>query len=148
MKPEYFDYIVMFFVILVVIAMIGKILRLQFSFFNFGIKEGMTSDDTTSDATKNDNCVNTTQSLDDINDKIDKKLSSITSSVTNKETRSKVEHLVTNYHDMLSVWAIHELMTTDASSTDCVNKLIGRLSMYGNAKKCLETSLEWLDAQP
>jgi hypothetical protein len=49
---------------------------------------------------------------------------------------------------MLSVWAIHELMVTDASSTDCVNKLIGRLSMYGNAKKCLETSLEWLDAQP
>jgi len=148
MKPEYFDYVVMFFVILVIIAMIGKILRLQFSFFNFGIKEGMTSDDTTTTPAASDNCVNTSQSIDDINDKIEKKLSSITSSVTNKDTRSKVEHLVTNYHDMLSVWAIHELMVTDASSTDCINKMIGRLAMYGNAKKCLETSLEWLDAQP
>lgn len=146
MEPQFFDYIVMFFAIIIVIAVIGKILRLQFSFFNIGVKEGMTSD-TSPDSTK-DSCINTMQSIDDINDKIEKKISSISSSVTNKDTRSKVEQLVTSYHDMLSMWAIHELMVTDASNTDCISKMIGRLSTYGNAKKCLETSLEWLDAQP
>lgn len=148
MIPQYSDYIVMFFAIIVIMVVVGKILRLQFSFFNIGVKEGMTSDESSTDNTKKDSCINTTQSIDDINDKIEKKLSSISASVTNKDTRSKVEQLITSYHDMLSVWAIHDLMVTDASSTDCVNKMIGRLSTYGNAKKCLETSLEWLDAQP
>ena len=141
MNKEYFNYFVMFFFIIVIIAMISKILRLQFSMFNVNIKEGLDSSDTTT--TTSSSCINTSLHVSDVTDKIKKKVHSLTSKI--KSERTEIENLITAYHELLSVWAIHDLTVTDTSNNDCISKMILKLSMYGNAEKCLESSLHWLD---
>lgn len=143
MNNEYFNYFVMFFFIVVIIAMISKILRLQLSVFN--IKEGIDGTDTSS-STSTNTCVDTTQTVSEITDKIKKKASSLTTKIKS-EDRTEMENLITSYHDLINIWAIHDLMVTDTSSNDCISKLMMKLSMYGNAEKCLESSLQWLDEQ-
>ena len=145
MNKDYFNYFVMFFFIVVIIAMISKILRLQFSLFNVNIKEGLNSSDTTETTTTN-SCIDTTLSVSEVTDKIKKKMDSISSKIKTTD-RTEMENLITSYHELLSVWAIHDLMVTDTSSNDCISKMILKLSMYGNAEKCLESSLHWLDEQ-
>ena len=146
MNNEYFNYFVMFFFIVVIMAMISKILRLQFSMFN--IKEGIDGTDTStskSTTTSQNTCIDTTQTVSVITDKIKKNVDSLTTKI--KSDRTEIENLITSYHDLISVWAIQDLMVTDPSSNDCVSKLMMKLSMYGNAEKCLESSLHWLDEQ-
>lgn len=145
MNSEYFNYFVMFFFIVVIMAMISKILRLQFSMFN--IKEGIDGTDTSTTAlTTTNTCIDTTQTVSEITDKIKKKAHSLTTNVKSVD-RTEMENLITSYHDLVNVWAIHDLMVTDTSSNDCISKLMLKLSMYGNAEKCLESSLQWLDEQ-
>jgi len=143
MNKDYFNYFVMFFFIVVIIAMISKILRLQFSLFNVSIKEGLDSSDTTT----TNSCIDTSLSVSEITDKIKKKVDSISTKINPTNNRTEIENLITSYHELLSVWAINELMVTDTSSNDCISKMILKLSMYGNAEKCLESSLHWLDEQ-
>ena len=143
MNNEYFNYFVMFFFIVVIIAMISKILRLQLSVFN--IKEGIDGTDTSTPTTTN-TCVDTTQTVSDITDKIKKKAVSLITKIKS-EDRTEMENLITSYHELINIWAIHDLMVTDTSSNDCISKLMMKLSMYGNAEKCLESSLQWLDEQ-
>jgi len=148
MKNEYFNYIVMFFFVVVIIVMVSKVLRIQFSLFDVNLKEGMDGlDKTTENAlSSSSSCIDTTQNVGEIVDKIKKKAASISSKIkgTNK---TEMENLVESYHDLISAWAIHDLMVTDTSSNECISKTILKLSMYGNAGKCLETSLHWLDEQ-
>ena len=144
MNKDYFNYFVMFFFIVVIVAMISKILRLQFSMFNVNIKEGLDSSDTT--ASSSNSCINTSLTVDEVTDKIKKKVDSISTNIKSAD-RTKMENLITSYHELLSVWAISELMKTDTSNNDCISKMITKLSMYGNAEKCLESSLHWLDEQ-
>jgi len=144
MNKDYFNYFVMFFFIVVIIAMISKILRLQFSLFNVNIKEGLDSSDTTESTSSS--CINTTLSVSEVTDKIKKKVESLSSKIKNTD-RTEMENLITSYHELLSVWAINDLMVTDTSNNDCISKLVLKLSMYGNAEKCLESSLHWLDGQ-
>jgi hypothetical protein len=136
----------MFFFIIVIIAMISKILRLQFSMFNVNIKEGLDSSDTPTDSSTQNSCIDTTQTVSDITDKIKKKVDSLSSKIKSTD-RTEMENLITSYHDLLSVWAIHDLMVTDTSNNECISKMMVKLSMYGNAEKCLESSLQWLDEQ-
>jgi hypothetical protein len=138
MNPKYFDYFVLFFFIVIIIAMTSKILRLQTNVMQEGMESSTTSTDT---------CSNTIQPITDIIDKITKKTSSLTTLIKNND-RTQLENMITAYHDMISVWCIHDLMATDSSNSECLNKMIARLSLYGNATKCLETSLHWLDEQP
>lgn len=145
MNNEYFNYVVMFFFIIVIIAMISKILQLQFSIFNVNVKEGMDSSDTSSATSSQNSCIVTHQNIGDITDKIKKKTASLSSNLINN--RTEIENLITSYHDLLSVWAINDLMVTDASNNECISKMMAKLSMYGNAGKCLESSLQWLDEQ-
>jgi hypothetical protein len=144
MNNEYFNYFVMFFFIVVIMAMISKILRVQFSMFN--IKEGIDGTDTSTASTVTNTCVDTTQTVSEITDKIKKKADSLTSKIKSVD-RTEMENLITSYHELINVWAIHDLMVTDTSSNDCISKLMMKLSMYGNAEKCLESSLHWLDEQ-
>ncbi len=147
MKNEYFNYFVMFFFVVVIIVMISKLLRIQISLFDVNIKEGMVSSDkktTTSSSTSS--CVDTTKNVSEITDKIKKMAVSISSKIKSTD-RSEMENLITSYHDLLNVWAIHDLMVTDTSNNECISKTMLKLSMYGNASKCLETSLQWLDEQ-
>jgi hypothetical protein len=144
MNKDYFNYFVMFFFIVVIIAMISKILRLQFSLFNVNIKEGLDSSDTT--ATTTSSCIDTTLSVSEVTDKIKKKVDSLSSKIKTTD-RTEMENLITTYHELLSVWAINDLMVTDTSNNDCISKMVLKLSMYGNAEKCLESSLHWLDEQ-
>lgn len=146
MNNEYFNYIVMFFFIIVIIAMISKILRLQFSMFDVNIKEGLDSSDPTVESSTQNSCIDTSQTVSDITDKIKKKAESLASKIKGTD-RTKMENLITSYHDLLSVWAIHDLMVTDTSNNECITKMMVKLSMYGNAEKCLESSLHWLDEQ-
>jgi hypothetical protein len=132
----------MFFFIVVIISMIIKILGLQFSMFNLNVKEGIDSIDPISHSS----CINTSQSVGEITDKIKQKVASITSKIKGTD-RTEMENLITSYHDLISVWAIHDLMVTDTSNNDCISQMITKLSAYGNAEKCLETSLHWLDEQ-
>ena len=147
MKNEYFNYFVMFFFVVVIIAMISKLLRIQFSLFDVNIKEGMVgSDKKTPTTSETSSCVDTTKNVSEITDKIKKMAVSISSKIKSTD-RSEMENLITSYHDLLNVWAIHDLMVTDTSNNECISKTILKLSMYGNAGKCLETSLQWLDEQ-
>ena len=145
MKNEYFNYVVMFFFVVVIIAMISKVLRIQFSLFDVNIKEGLDSLDKT-DLSQSSSCIDTTQTVSEITDKIKKKVSSISSKIKGTQ-KTEVENLIESYHDLISAWAIHDLMVTDTSNNECISKTILKLSMYGNAGKCLETSLHWLDEQ-
>ena len=144
MTNDYFNYIVVFFFIVVIISMISKILGIQFSMFNVNVKEGLDNLDPSSQTQPS--CINTTQNVGEITDKIKKKVDSIKLKIKNTDRR-EMEDLITSYHDLLSVWAIHDLMVTDTSNNDCITQMISKLSMYGNAEKCLETSLHWLDEQ-
>ena len=147
MKNEYFNYFVMFFFVVVIIAMISKLLRLQISLFDINVKEGMVSSDKkTSPTSPTSSCVDTTKNVSEITDKIKKMAVSISTKIKSTD-RSEMENLITSYHDLLNVWAIHDLMVTDTSNNECISKTIMKLSMYGNAGKCLETSLQWLDEQ-
>ena len=144
MTNEYFNYIVMFFFIVVIISMISKLLGIQFSMFNVNVKEGVDNMDPITQP--QNSCINTTQNVSEIIDNIKKRVDSIKSKIKGTN-RSEMENLITSYHDLLSVWAIHDLMVTDTSNNDCITRMISKLSMYGNAEKCLETSLHWLDEQ-
>jgi hypothetical protein len=135
----------MFFFVVVIIAMISKVLRIQFSLFDVNIKEGLDSLDKT-DLSQSSSCIDTTQTVSEITDKIKKKVSSISSKIKGTQ-KTEVENLIESYHDLISAWAIHDLMVTDTSNNECISKTILKLSMYGNAGKCLETSLHWLDEQ-
>jgi len=133
----------MFFFIVVIMAMISKILRLQFSMFN--IKEGIDGT-TTPSTTDQTSCIDTTQDLDDVINKIKQKADSLSTKIKSTD-RTKMENLITSYHDLITVWSINDLMVTDTSNNECISKLLMKLSMYGNAEKCLESSLHWLDEQ-
>jgi hypothetical protein len=146
MKNEYFNYFVMFFFVVVIIAMISKVLRIQFSLFDVNIKEGLVSSDKKSTTSSTSSCVDTTKNVSEITDKIKKMAVSISSKIKSTD-RTEMENLITSYHDLLNVWAIHDLMVTDTSNNECISKTMLKLSMYGNAGKCLETSLQWLDEQ-
>ena len=148
MKNEYFNYVVMFFFVVVIIAMIAKVLRIQLSLFDVNIKEGLDSlDKITETATsKTSSCIDTTQTVSEITDKIKKKALSISSKIKGTD-KTEMENLIDSYHDLISAWAIHDLMVTDTSNNECISKTILKLSMYGNAGKCLESSLQWLDEQ-
>ena len=144
MTNDYFNYIVIFFFIVVIITMVSKIVGMQFSMFNVNVKEGIDSLDPITHSQSS--CINTTQNVGEITDKIKSKVDSIKTRIKSTD-RTDVENLITSYHDLLSVWAIHDLMVTDTSNNDCITQMISKLSMYGNAEKCLETSLHWLDEQ-
>lgn len=148
MKTEYFNYIVMFFFVVVIIVMVSKVLRIQISMFDTNIKEGLLdgSDKTDTLTTQSPSCIDTTQTVSEITDKIKKKASSISSKIKGAN-KTEMENLLTSYHDLISVWAIQDLMVTDTSNNECISKTILKLSMYGNAGKCLESSLQWLDEQ-
>jgi hypothetical protein len=124
--------------------MVSKIVGMQFSMFNVNVKEGIDSLDPITHSQSS--CINTTQNVGEITDKIKSKVDSIKTRIKSTD-RTDVENLITSYHDLLSVWAIHDLMVTDTSNNDCITQMISKLSMYGNAEKCLETSLHWLDEQ-
>lgn len=145
MNNDYFNYVVMFFFIIVIIAMISKILRLQFSLFNVNIKEGLDSSDTTYATSSQNSCIDTSKTISANTDKIKQITSSLTTKI--KGERPDIENLITSYHDLISVWAINDLMVTDTSNNECISKMMAKLSMYGNAGKCLESSLQWLDEQ-
>jgi len=136
----------MFFFIVVILAMIGKILRIQFSMFDVNVKEGMSGTDKTKEGLES-SCIDTSKSVNEITETITKKVASITSNIKSTNRR-EMENLITSYHDLLSVWAISDLMTTDATNNDCITKMVTKLALYGNAGKSLESSLHWLDEQP
>ena len=83
MNNKYFNYIVMFFFIIVIIAMISKILRLQFSMFDVNIKEGLDSSDPMVESSTQNSCIDTSQTIDDVTDKIKKKADSLASKIKN-----------------------------------------------------------------